>query len=119
MDMAIIQAAEQLKEGETSAVIEIDGVGYYVIHLTSDHDKDASDNKRSSLQTEAFDSLMTDWKNDVTWKVDEKAWAKVKFDTLFKAPETEEESTEESTESTESTDETTESTEETETTDEN
>jgi hypothetical protein len=116
MDMAIIQAAEQLKEGETSAVIEIDGVGYYVIHLTSDHDKDASDNKRSSLQTEAFDSLMTEWKNDSTWDVDEKAWAKVKFDTLFKAPETEEESTEESTESTE---ETTESTEETETTEEN
>ena len=113
MDMALIEAAEKLKEGETSAVIEIDGVGYYVLHLTADHDKDASDNKRESLQHEAFDSLMTDWKNDSTWEVDEKAWAKVKFDKLFKAPEAEEESTEESTE------ETTESTEESETTDEN
>jgi hypothetical protein len=122
MDMAIINAAEKLKEGEVSSVIEVEGVGFYVIRLNSDHDADASDNKRSSLQNDAFTALMDSWKEAVTWEVDEKAWDKVKFDTLFKAPETEEEATEETTE--ESSDDTTtvtsESTaEETETTDEN
>ncbi|MBR1623519.1 MAG: peptidyl-prolyl cis-trans isomerase [Pseudobutyrivibrio sp.] len=107
MDMTIIEAAEKLSEGDVSDVIEIDGVGYYVIRLDSDHDEDASQSKRESLQTEAFNTLMDSWKEAITWTVDEKAWAKVKFDSLFKAPEVEE--TEETTEDT-TTEETTEDT---------
>ena len=91
MDMAIIEAAEKLDEGEVSDVIEIDGVGYYVIRIDADHDEDASQSKRESLQSEAFDTLMDGWKEEIEWKVNDKAWAKVKFDTLFQAPETEEE----------------------------
>ena len=115
MDMTIIEAAEKLAEGETSGVIEIEGVGYYVIHLDADHDSDASENKRSALQTDAFNTLLDSWKESITWTVDEKAWAKVEFKSLFKAPEVEE-STEETTEETDTTaDETTEeTTEETE-----
>ena len=98
MDMAIIEAAEALDEGETSDVIEIEGVGYYVIHLDADHDEDASQTKKESLESDAFDDLLETWKAAITWTVDEKAWAKVEFDTLFKTLETEtEETTEETT----------------------
>ena len=111
MDMAIIEAAEKLAEGEISDVIEIEGVGYYVIRLDADHDEDASQTKRESLQQEAFTALMDSWKEAITWTVDEKAWAKVKFDTLFKAPESEE--SEETTEDATSEETTTEATEDT------
>ena len=91
MDMSIITAAESLSEGDVSDVIEVDGVGYYVIRLDSDHDETASQQKRESLQSEAFDKLMETWKAAITWTVDEKAWAKVEFgNKLFKAPEVEE-----------------------------
>lgn len=111
MDMSIIEAAEALGEGEISEVIEVDGVGFYVIRIDSDHDEEASQTKRESLQTEAFDSLMETWKTAITWKVSDKAWSKVKFDALFQATQTEEaedatteDATEETTE--ETTDET-------------
>lgn len=119
MDMAIIEAAEALDEGDTSDVIEIDGVGYYVIHLDADHDEDASQTKKESLESDEFDKLLETWKAAITWKVDEKAWAKVEFDTLFKTLETETEettddaTTEETTDTEESTEDASEETEET------
>lgn len=117
MDMAIIEAAEALDEGDTSDVIEIDGVGYYVIHLDSDHDEDASQTKKESLESDEFDKLLETWKAAITWTVDEKAWAKVEFDTLFKTLETETEettddaTTEETTDTEESTEDASEETE--------
>ena len=111
MDMAIIKAAEKLGEGDVSSVIEIDGAGYYVLRLDQDHDEDASASKRAALQTEAFEKLMDTWKEEITWTVDEDLWKKVEFDTLFKAPEKEEEETPETTtDATEATEETTEET---------
>ena len=121
MDMSVIEEAEKLKEGEQSGVIVVEGTGMYVIKLTSDHDEDASNSKRESLQSEAFDKLMDEWKEAITWKVNDKAWEKVQFDSLFKAPETKEDSTEETEDTTadgeteetseETSDETTEETE--------
>ncbi len=97
MDMEIIKAAEALKEGEVSDVIEVKDAGYYVIKLEKEHDEDASANKRSSLQTEAFNTLMDSWKEAIEWKVDDKVWEKVQFTSLFKAPEKEEEASEKTT----------------------
>ncbi|MBE5913053.1 MAG: hypothetical protein E7274_03200 [Pseudobutyrivibrio ruminis] len=117
MDMAIIEAAEALDEGDTSDVIEIEGVGYYVIHLDADHDEDASQTKKESLESDEFDKLLETWKAAITWTVDEKAWAKVEFDTLFKTLETETEettddaTTEETTDTEESTEDASEETE--------
>ena len=116
MDMGIINAAEKLSEGEVSSVIEVEGVGFYVIRLDSDHDKDASQREREKLQQDAFNELMDTWKEAVVFKVDDKQWEKVKFDTLFKAVEKPEdkkdETSEESTEDTQEVD-TEESTEDT------
>ena len=100
MGMDIIKAAESLKKGEVSGVVEVKDVGYYVLRLDSEHDEDASANKRNSLQSEAFDTLMDSWKEAIEWNVDSKVWDKVQFTALFKAVEKEEtaDSTEESTE---------------------
>ena len=122
MGMDIIKAAESLKKGEVSGVVEVKDVGYYVLRLDSEHDEDASANKRNSLQSEAFDTLMDSWKEAIEWNVDSKVWDKVQFTALFKAVEKEEtadsteESTEEATEETseENTEETEETSEETE-----
>ncbi|MCR4567622.1 MAG: hypothetical protein K5769_06200 [Pseudobutyrivibrio sp.] len=127
MDMKIIKEAEKLSEGDISPVIEVEGVGYYVIKLDSDHDDEASQQKREQIQGEKFQDLMAKWKETVVWKVDEKQWEKVQFDSLFKAPEKEDaaeestedttkettdEATEEQTEDKESSDESTDNTEE-------
>ncbi len=103
MDFSIIEAAESLSEGDVSDVIEVEGTGFYVIRLDSDHDEDASQTKRESLQSEAFDALMETWKAEITWTVNEKAWDKVEFNSLFKAIE-KEETTETDTEETTETD---------------
>lgn len=84
MDMAVISAAEALKEGETSDVIDVEGV-YYVIHLTADHDEDASNDKKSTLKTDAFNSLVDTWMSAYEFTVDDDQWAKVTFTDHFKA----------------------------------
>lgn len=117
MDMSIITAAEALKEGAVSSAIEIDGVGYYVLRLDKDHDEDSSENKKESLKTEAFNTLMDSWKEAITWTVNDEEWAKVEFTNHFKAVEKEEEATEETTE--ETTEESTEEASEEESTEEN
>ena len=97
-DYSIIEAAESMSEGDISNVIEVTDTGYYVIRLDSDHDLEASETERDSLisekQEEYYDSVYEDWKSNTTWEVNDKAWAKVKFDTLFTAIETEEDTEE-------------------------
>ena len=119
MDMAIIAAAEELEEGDTSDVIEVEGVGYYVIHLTSDHDEDASADKKSSLKTDAFNSLVDTWMSAYEFTLDDDQWAKVTFTDHFKSKPVEQpaepaEETEAPADDAEATDESTESTEVTE-----
>ena len=55
--MSIIEAVKALSEGDVSDVIEVDGAGDYVIRLDADHDETASQTKRESLQSKAFDKL--------------------------------------------------------------
>jgi hypothetical protein len=98
MPMDIIKAAEALSEGGVSQEITVDGAGIYVLRLDKDHDEDASKSKRGTLQSEAFGKVMETWKGEIDWTVNEKAWAKVKFDKLFKAPVTEADEQSEATE---------------------
>ncbi len=44
---------------------------------------------RSEYQTKKLE----EWKAEITWTVDEKAWEKVRFDTLFEMPEVEDSAT--------------------------
>ncbi len=86
MDEAVIKAAKKLSEGEMSSVIETDD-GYYVIRLDKKYDKEATESKRESLKSEKINDYYQDiidgWKEEITWTVDEKAWAKVEFNERF------------------------------------
>ena len=104
-------------EGQVTDVIEADD-GLYVGRLTSLLDRDATDQKKTSIveerRQEQYDSLLEEWRNDTDIKVDEKVWDKVDFEdtgVTIITSETEEEtatdedSTEDTTEgSSESTD---------------
>lgn len=87
----IIKAADALKEGEVSAAIGVKDDGYYVVRLDKELDEEATAEKKEALEeqqrSEYYDSVLDGWKKDITWKVNEKQWKKVKFDTLFTAPE--------------------------------
>ncbi|MCR4693758.1 MAG: peptidyl-prolyl cis-trans isomerase [Pseudobutyrivibrio sp.] len=103
IEAAVLEAAEGLKEGQVSDVISVDGKGYYVIRLDKDHDSEQSESKRQSLQTqkqnEYYETKLQEWKDAITWTVDEDAWEKVQFDTMFNIVSKEDqEATEETTE---------------------
>ncbi|MCR5640986.1 MAG: peptidyl-prolyl cis-trans isomerase [Lachnospiraceae bacterium] len=99
---AVIAAAQKLSDGETSAVIEVEGTGYYVVHMEATSDQEATATKRENLEKDARNTYYTDkmdaWKKDVDWKVDKKLWGKVTFKEYFTTPETTEETTAETTE---------------------
>ena len=64
-------------------VIEAD-TGLYVGQLTSLLDRDATDQKKTSIveerRQEQYDSLLEEWRNATDIKVDEKVWDKVDFE---------------------------------------
>ncbi len=94
MPEAVIKAADALKEGEISPVIEVEGDGYYVLRLDSEFDEEATADKMESMESEARAEYLQDkidgWLEETTFKVNEKQWEKVKFDSLFRQKETEE-----------------------------
>lgn len=116
-DMSVIEAANDLSDGEISSVIEVEGTGYYVLRLDADHDEEASATKMESLtsdkEDEAYDTVLEGWKDEITWKVNEKQQDKIVFDKHYTAP-AEEETTEESTDTSETTEESTDTTDATE-----
>lgn len=87
LDDAVIAAADKLEEGQISAPILVKDDGYYVVRLDSALDKEATENRKEELEEEQRTKYYTDtldgWKEEIDWKVDEKLWAKVTFDSLF------------------------------------
>ena len=94
LDEAVTKAADALEVGQVSDVIAVKNVGYYVVRLDSQYDEKATAEKKASLEEEqrskAYNKQVESWKKKITWKVDKKQWAKVKFDTMFEAKATEE-----------------------------
>lgn len=86
MDAAILAAADKLKEGEVSDLVEGTN-GYFVIRLDSEYDKAASDKNKASLiaaeRVEYYEGVVADLVEAAEITVDEKQWATVKFDSLF------------------------------------
>ena len=95
----VVAAAQALKEGEISQVIDT-GDAYYVIRKDADNDEEATTSKRNSLteekKSEKFEAQMDEWKEAVKWKINESQWKLVKFYSRFtqKAAATEESSDE-------------------------
>lgn len=95
-DADLIAAADKLKEGKTTGVIETEN-GYYVAMLTSTFDREATDTKKESIiserEEEKYDSLVEEWKKAVDIKVFDKVWDKISFEDVkvtMKVEETEE-----------------------------
>ena len=88
LDMAVINAAEALTvEGQVSPVIEVPEVGYYVVRLNSDFDESATNDKMENIKYEkerdAYNEKKDEWFKELDWSFNDKAWSKVKFDTMF------------------------------------
>jgi len=85
-DKAVLEAADALKEGEVSPVIETESA-YYVLRLDSEHDEEASASKKESLISEKeeayYDDIVSGWKEKATWTINEKEWEKVTFEDRF------------------------------------
>lgn len=73
------------EEGESTDPIESDS-GIYVGQLTSLLDRDATDQKKTSIveerRQEQYDSLLEEWRDAVTIEVDEKVWDKIDFNNM-------------------------------------
>ena len=86
---AVISAANNMKAGDVSGLIEGTDC-YYIIRLDSENDKDAMAKKKESIisdrQDEVYKTVTEGYKDAVKIKVDDKEWAKVKFDNLFTTP---------------------------------
>ena len=81
----LVEAADALKEGETTAVVE-SSTGYYVAKVTSLFDKEATEAKKESIiserKQEKIQEVLDGWKKEADIKVDEKVWKKIDFNDL-------------------------------------
>ncbi len=89
VDKSVLEAADKLKEGEVSDVIETDSA-YYVVRLDSEHDEEATASKKEELISEKeeayYDDILDGWKEKAEWKINEDEWAKVTFEDHFTPP---------------------------------
>ena len=83
MAKAVLEAADKLKEGEFSDIIENEGF-LYIVRLDKEHDAEATENKKQSIITqrenELFESVTKPWLEAKEMKIDEAVWSKVKFE---------------------------------------
>lgn len=94
LDKEVLEAADKLKEGEVSGVVETDGA-CYVVRLDSELDEEATANKKVELQKQKqedyYDDIVSGWTDDAKWTLNTSEWEKVNFDDHFtkKADDTE------------------------------
>lgn len=78
----VIKAADALKEGEVTDVIETD-TGFYVAKLTSEFDRDATDSKKQEIlsqrEDDKYNEILDQWKKDTKIKEYTKEWKKINF----------------------------------------
>ena len=81
-DTALIEEADQLKENESTDVVETDS-GLYVGVVTSLLDRKATDEKKESIlqnrKDEQYDSLIEEWKKETEITVDNELWQGIDF----------------------------------------
>lgn len=81
----LVKAADALKEGETTDVIETEA-GCFVAKLTSLLDREATDAKKNTIVEERKSKLYQDkcdeWLKEADIKVEKKIWDKIKFGDL-------------------------------------
>lgn len=86
---AVIAAADGMKEGDVSGLLEGTDC-YYIIRLDSEFDQEATDKKKDSIiserQNDHYTEVTDGYVEEADFEINEKEWAKVKFDNVFTAP---------------------------------
>lgn len=84
-EAAVVEAADQMEEGEVSEVIETES-GCYVVKLTSLLDRDATDAEKETIIEQRKSDLYTEtcegWLDEVDIDVNESVWKKVDFNQI-------------------------------------
>jgi foldase protein PrsA len=92
---AVIAAADEMTDGDISGLIEGTDC-YYIIRLDSEYDEEATEEKRESIistrQSEHYTEVTDGYVEDAEFEINEKEWSKVKFDNVFTAAETDDDS---------------------------
>ncbi len=104
LNEGIREAADKLKEGEIAAEPVEATSGYYVVQLTSEFDKEATEEKKEEIiskrESDLYAEVMEGWEpesfeiNHEVWEpesfeINHEVWDKVAFDVKFTAPEAE------------------------------
>ena len=83
---AVINALDEMVEGEVSDVIETD-TELYLVQLTDELDVEATESRMNTLiaeeQTAYYSGVMTVWMQEYPLTVDEAVWADVKFNRSY------------------------------------
>lgn len=91
-DAAIIEATNDLDDDTLVDHVVEAGGAYYILHVDSKLDRDATDSKKEEIisdrQQTAVDDQYTEWEKDVTFTTDEEAFGKLEYDRSYSAPET-------------------------------
>lgn len=87
LPQAVLTALEGMEVGKVSDVVTVDNDGYYVLRLDSLADADATAAKKKTLEnkkkTEHAEEVFKQWENEDGMTLNEAAWSKVKFNSLF------------------------------------
>ena len=82
LDTSVKKALDDLKEGETSDVIETDSA-LYIVRLDSETDKDATEKNRQNIidkrKSDHYNEVLEGWQKKDGWKVNKKNVAKISF----------------------------------------
>jgi foldase protein PrsA len=82
LDEEVKDALDDLKEGETSGVVETDSA-CYVLRIDSDTDEDATESNRESIietrKSDHYNEVIEAWQEDDGWKLNNRAIAKISF----------------------------------------
>lgn len=109
MDKTLLAALNELKEGETSKVIETKST-LYIAKIDEEVDKKATEENRKAIIAERENKVYTEklkeWQKDDGWKVDESVVEKIEFHNILTQKDPNAKDTEKGTESTEKTDST-------------
>lgn len=76
-------ALDELTAEEFAPEVIETSTGYYVVQLTTERDETATEQKKASILTERestkYQELMTQWQEEVEFKINERNWSKVNF----------------------------------------
>lgn len=101
LDEAVIAAADALKTGEFTEVMDTEGA-YYVVQLENEFDEEATQTEKDSIvsvrKNDRYTELVDEWKEATEITVEDSVWNQISFESLKVNAKVEESSTEKTAE---------------------